>query len=63
MSDRFLTIDEVAERYRTSVNTVRYWRHRGVGPKCAVYGRRVLYRESDLIAWEREQESRESEAV
>ncbi|RKS76474.1 helix-turn-helix protein [Actinomadura pelletieri DSM 43383] len=55
--DVFLTTEEVASRYRTVPSTVRYWRHIGTGPKGTVYGRRVLYRESDLRAWEREQEN------
>ncbi|GAA3443261.1 helix-turn-helix transcriptional regulator [Planomonospora venezuelensis] len=52
--DRFLTTDEVAQRYRTNPSTVRYWRHVGYGPVGEKFGRRVLYRESDLIRWEQE---------
>ncbi len=54
MIDRLLTTDEVAERYRTTAGTCRYWRHIGKGPKSFRAGRRVLYRESDCLAWEAE---------
>ncbi len=50
--DHYLTSEEVAARYCTSPGTVRYWRHVGSGPKGLRVGRRVLYLESDLIAWE-----------
>lgn len=51
---RKLTTDEVAERYRTSPSTVRYWRMAGTGPKGTRVGRRVLYDEQDCLAWETE---------
>ncbi|MFF8876649.1 helix-turn-helix domain-containing protein [Streptomyces flaveolus] len=41
---RYLTTAEVAERYRTSPATVRYWRYAGTGPQCFIKrGRHVLY--------------------
>lgn len=43
MSDRYLTTEEVAETFRTSAETVRYWRHVGSGPESFKVGRRVLY--------------------
>lgn len=52
MEDRLVTTEEVAARYRTVPGTVRYWRHVGKGPRSFKAGRRVLYRESDLKAWE-----------
>jgi predicted DNA-binding transcriptional regulator AlpA len=57
--DRFLTTAEVATRYRTMPSTVRYWRHTGTGPTGVLIGRRVLYRESELQRWEREQEAQQ----
>lgn len=54
MEDRYLLGEEVAERFRTSPETVRYWRHIGKGPRSLKVGRRVLYRESDVLAWELE---------
>ncbi len=54
MSDRYLVTEEVAERFRTSPGTVRYWRHIGYGPKSVKVGRRVLYAEADVLQFERE---------
>lgn len=51
MTDRLLTITEVADRTRTPAATVRYWRHLGIGPPSAKLGRRVVYRESDVEQW------------
>ncbi|MFD8156611.1 helix-turn-helix domain-containing protein [Streptomyces malaysiensis] len=45
---RYYTTDEVAERYRTTSATCRYWRHIGYGPKGGKVGRRVLYTEAEL---------------
>ena len=50
--DRYLTTEEVAAHFRTVAGTVRYWRHVGKGPRSFKVGRRVLYRESDVRAWE-----------
>lgn len=52
MNDRLLTTDEVAAYFRTVPGTVRYWRHVGKGPRSFKVGRRVLYRESDVRAYE-----------
>jgi len=48
---KYLTTAEVAEALRAPVETVRYWRHVGKGPKSFKAGRRVLYREDDVLAW------------
>lgn len=42
------TTEEVAECLRTSPETVRYWRHKGKGPKSFKVGKRVLYAATDL---------------
>lgn len=47
----YLTTKEVADRLRTSPETVRYWRHRGEGPPSWKCGRRVLYPREDLDRW------------
>jgi excisionase family DNA binding protein len=47
----YLTTQEVADRLRTSPETVRYWRHRGEGPPSWKCGRRVLYPRADLDVW------------
>lgn len=46
-----MTLAEVAEEYRISPATLRYWRHRGEGPKSFRLGRRVMYRRVDCDAW------------
>jgi DNA-binding transcriptional MerR regulator len=53
--DALLTPEEVAERLRRPVATVRFWRARGIGPRGARVGGRVLYRESDIEKWLDEQ--------
>jgi DNA-binding transcriptional MerR regulator len=51
MNIRLLTTAEVAERFRTSPSTVRYWRHLGIGPAGIRVGRRVLYDEAECDRW------------
>ncbi len=53
--DRLLTTEEVAERFRTKPETVRYWRHVGYGPASVKIGRRVLYPEAGVLGWLAEQ--------
>jgi len=48
---KYLTISEVAELVRAPLETVRYWRHIGKGPKSFKVGRRVLYAVEDVDAW------------
>jgi len=48
---RYMTTAEVAETTRAPVETVRYWRHIGRGPKSFKVGRRVLYAVEDVEAW------------
>ena len=49
---KYLTTEEVAERYHTTPATVRYWRAHGSGPVGYRLGRRVLYELSACTAWE-----------
>lgn len=53
MPEKYLTAEEVAEMVHAAAETVRFWRHRGVGPKYfrPKGSRRVLYAESDVQAW------------
>ncbi|UZE49020.1 helix-turn-helix domain-containing protein [Rhodopseudomonas sp. P2A-2r] len=56
MSDRkFLTAEEVSERYRGSVSigTLRNWRAMKVGPAFVKIGKAVLYPTNELDAWDR----------
>ena len=48
---KLLTLAEVAAVTRTPVATLRYFRHLGVGPRSFKLGRRVVYREDDVVAW------------
>ena len=53
----YMTTEEVAERFRTSPGTVRYWRHVGKGPDSFRVGARVLYDQARVEAWETEQQA------
>jgi hypothetical protein len=53
--DRLLLPDEVADRVRRPKTTLAFWRTRGIGPRSARVGGRVLYRESDVESWISEQ--------
>jgi hypothetical protein len=50
----YMTTAEVGEALRTPVETVRYWRHVGKGPKSFKLGRRVLYAVEDVEAFVQE---------
>jgi excisionase family DNA binding protein len=43
---------EAAERLRVSKGTLANWRNKGEGPRFVKFGRRVLYPESELAAFE-----------
>ena len=51
---KFLTPEEVAERYRgeVSVGTLRNWRSMRVGPAFVKIGKAVLYPVTELDAWD-----------
>jgi Helix-turn-helix domain len=56
MEDRkYLTAEEVAERYRgaVSVGTLRNWRAMRVGPAFVKIGKAILYPVDGLDAWEK----------
>jgi predicted DNA-binding transcriptional regulator AlpA len=48
---KLLRLPEVAELTGVPQATLRFWRHEGRGPKSAKLGRRVVYREVDVLAW------------
>jgi hypothetical protein len=52
---KYLTADEVSERYRgsVSVGTLRNWRAMKVGPTFVKIGKAVLYPIDELEAWDR----------
>ena len=47
----YLKTFEVADLLRTPIETVRYWRYAGKGPKSFKIGRTVLYDVADVEAW------------
>jgi excisionase family DNA binding protein len=49
--DSYLTTEEVAALTHTNIDTVRYWRHKGDGPKGFKVGRRVLYSANEVHDW------------
>jgi len=50
----YFTLLEIAERYRTTEATVRYWRHIGYGPQGVKLGARVLYPREQVDAFDQE---------
>lgn len=56
VTDRYLTIEEVAERYDVPVGTLRDWRFRKIGPPFSKFGKRLRIRESVADQWFREKE-------
>jgi predicted DNA-binding transcriptional regulator AlpA len=52
MTDRLLTLPEIAEITRVPVDTLRWYRHVGArGPRTFRLGRRVVAYESEVLAW------------
>ena len=56
--ERLLRVEEVAEWTGVAENTLRYWRQLAlgskpqyIGPPSAKFGKRIVYRESDVQAW------------
>lgn len=60
---KYLTTFEVAELLRAPIETVRYWRHVGKGPKSFKAGRRVIYALEDVEAWIAEAKSEPAPAA
>ena len=57
-SDKLLTMTEVSGVTRAPIDTLRHWRKVGKGPDGFKLGRRVVYRESDVLRWIDEQAQR-----
>lgn len=49
--DRLLTLPEIAEITRIPIDTLRWYRHKSIGPKMFRLGRRIVAKESDVLAW------------
>jgi len=55
MNERYLTENQVAERTRISLATLRRWRLENRGPKYRKFGSLVRYDEDELNRWEEAQ--------
>jgi excisionase family DNA binding protein len=53
----YLTLEEAADYLRRPVDTLRYWRKLGRGPKAARVGRGLLYRKAELDRFVQERET------
>ncbi len=51
----FLTLSEVAGILRVPVNTLRWWRQQGTGPRFLKIGRRLVTTVGDLTTWVEDQ--------
>ena len=49
--DQWLGIAELAQEIGVPIRTVYAWRHKGYGPRGAVFGRHVRFRRADVEAW------------
>lgn len=46
-----MKIEDVEALTGVPAATLRYWRHKGVGPRSGKIGRRVVYKRADVEAW------------
>jgi hypothetical protein len=53
LEDIYLTNEDLAERYKVGLGTVREWRAKGTGPRVTKLGQLVRYNIEDVLAWER----------
>lgn len=51
MTPTIMTMAEVSKMTRKSVETLRFYRKNGTGPKSFRLGRTVVYDQADVIAW------------
>jgi predicted DNA-binding transcriptional regulator AlpA len=54
INERWLSRQELADRFGLPVKTLAQWASKGTGPPFARMGRHVRYRLSDVIDWEAE---------
>lgn len=58
--DKVYTTDELAAHLRVPVESLAQWRRKKKGPAYFRPGKRVLYREDAVNAWQQEQEDAET---
>jgi len=55
MTDQdYLTVADLAARYRKTAATIRYWRHIGYGPRGVKVGTTVLYPRENVVAFDQQ---------
>lgn len=52
-SEPFLTTAQVAALLHKAPETIRYWRHKGTGPRGVKVGQAVVYPRSSVDSWRR----------
>ena len=62
-AEDFLTLTEVAAILRVPVNTLRWWRQRGDGPRFFKIGRHLVTTVGDLRIWINDQKNRTDPGV
>jgi excisionase family DNA binding protein len=55
-----LSVTELSEYLRISVNTIYRWRVQGTGPRAARMGKHLRWRRAEVERWLREREEREA---
>lgn len=60
---RCLSIGEAAEILRVCIPTLRKWRAEKRGPKCSMIGKKILYREEDILQFLNETQCSRGEIV
>jgi excisionase family DNA binding protein len=53
-----MTIPQLCEYLNVEVSTVYMWRTRGRGPRGFRVGKKILFRQTDVVAWLEEQRRR-----
>lgn len=48
---QLMTMEEVSEATRIPVNTLRFYRHKGLGPRFAKLGGRLMAKREDVTRW------------
>lgn len=57
MSHKIVKLAEAAEQLRIPINTLRYYRSRGVGPASFRLGRGIVYTQQALDEWVDQQQA------
>lgn len=55
LSERLLSVDDLAERYCVPKATIYQWLHKGTAPRSLKIGRYRRWKLSDVLRWENAQ--------